>query len=198
MIAFLKGEIVDITDNSLILDVHGVGYEVFVPTQLLKIKEIGQELRLHTYMQVREDAMVLFGFLEKEDLQTFKMLIGVNGIGPKAAISILSTFGKRELYFAILENDAKKIAKTPGIGAKTAQKLILELKDKIKLQESITDVTTKAEKITDSDAAKDAIEALVSLGYSSVEASKAVYAVKGKGEMTAEEILKSALKEIDF
>lgn len=198
MIAFLKGEIADTTDNSLILDVHGVGYEVFVPNQLLKIKEIGQELRLYTYMQVREDAMLLFGFLEKEDLQIFKMLIGVNGIGPKAALSILSTFGNRELYFAILENDAKKIAKTPGIGAKTAQKLILELKDKIKLQENMTDVIPKAEENNASDAITDAIEALVSLGYSNVEASKAVSAVKDSRELTVEEILKSALKEIDF
>lgn len=197
MIAFLKGEIEDITENSLVLDIHGVGYEVFVPKQLLKINKIGEHIKIYTYMQVREDAMTLFGFSKKEDLQIFKLLIGVNGIGTKAGLSILSTFGNRELYMAILENDAKKIAKTPGIGAKTAQKLILELKDKIKVEDIFSDAASEIVEDTTSNTVEDATAALVSLGYGSVEALKAVHAVENGGDMTVEELLKAALKEID-
>ena len=132
MIAFLRGTVEDIAESSLVLDVHGVGYEVLVPGQLLSsISGTGQELKLYTYMQVREDAVVLFGFLTKDDLAMFKMLIGVNGVGPKAGLAILSALGADDLRFAVLSDDAKKIAKTPGIGAKTAQKIILELKDKL-------------------------------------------------------------------
>ena len=137
MIAFLRGTVEDITESSLVLDVHGVGYEVLVPGQLLSsISGTGQELKLYTYMQVREDAVVLFGFLTKDDLAMFKMLIGVNGVGPKAGLAILSALGADDLRFAVLSDDAKKIAKTPGIGAKTAQKIILELKDKLDLQDA--------------------------------------------------------------
>ena len=137
MIAFLRGTVEDMTESSLVLDVHGVGYEVLVPGQLLSsISGTGQELKLYTYMQVREDAVVLFGFLTKDDLAMFKMLIGVNGVGPKAGLAILSALGADDLRFAVLSDDAKKIAKTPGIGAKTAQKIILELKDKLDLQDA--------------------------------------------------------------
>lgn len=196
MIAFLSGEIADITETSIILDVNGIGYEIFVPVQLLKIEQIGNQLKLHTYLQVREDAMVLFGFSTKEDLQMFKILIGVNGIGPKAGIAMLSTFGNRELCIAILENDAKKIAKTPGIGAKTAQKLILELKDKIKLDDIISEDVSYEPELEASNTVADAIEALVSLGYGRIDAANAVDAVDGNKEMSTEEILKAALKEL--
>ena len=124
MIAFLKGTIEDITENSLVLDVNGIGYEVLVPGQLLDMLEgIGQELKIYTYMQVREDAVVLFGFLTRDDLAMFKMLIGVNGVGPKAGLGILSALGTEDLRFAVLADDAKRIAKAPGIGAKRRRKL---------------------------------------------------------------------------
>ena len=100
MIAFLRGTVEDMTESSLVLDVHGVGYEVLVPGQLLSsISGTGQELKLYTYMQVREDAVVLFGFLTKDDLSMFKMLIGVNGVGPKAGLAILSALGADDLRF---------------------------------------------------------------------------------------------------
>lgn len=137
MIAFLKGMVEDITGNSLVLDVHGVGYEVLVPGQILDLMGgTGQEIKLYTYMQVREDAVILFGFLTKDDLQMFRMLIAVNGVGPKAGLAILSALGADDLRFAVLADDAKRIAKTPGIGAKTAQKIILELKDKLDLEDA--------------------------------------------------------------
>ena len=202
MIAFLKGTIEDITENSLVLDVNGIGYEVLVPGQLLDMLEgIGQELKVYTYMQVREDAVVLFGFLTRDDLAMFKMLIGVNGVGPKAGLGILSALGTEELRFAVLADDAKRIAKAPGIGAKTAQKIILELKDKLDLAEVFeqklnADRQQEAAVSAGSDMVQDAVEALVALGYGSTEALRAVRAVKADTVADSEQLLKEALKHM--
>lgn len=202
MIAFLKGTIEDITENSLVLDVNGIGYEVLVPGQLLDmLKGIGQELKVYTYMQVREDAVVLFGFLTRDDLAMFKMLIGVNGVGPKAGLGILSALGTEELRFAVLADDAKRIAKAPGIGAKTAQKIILELKDKLDLAEVFeqklnADRQQEAAVSVGSDMVQDAVEALVALGYGSTEALRAVRAVKADTVADSEQLLKEALKHM--
>ena len=202
MIAFLKGTIEDITENSLVLDVNGIGYEVLVPGQLLDMLEgIGQELKVYTYMQVREDAVVLFGFLTRDDLAMFKMLIGVNGVGPKAGLGILSALGTEELRFAVLADDAKRIAKAPGIGAKTAQKIILELKDKLDLSEVFeqklnADRQQEAAASAGSDMVQDAVEALVALGYGSTEALRAVRAVKADTVADSEQLLKEALKHM--
>lgn len=202
MIAFLKGTIEDITENSLVLDVNGIGYEILVPGQLLDmLKGIGQELKVYTYMQVREDAVVLFGFLTRDDLAMFKMLIGVNGVGPKAGLGILSALGTEELRFAVLADDAKRIAKAPGIGAKTAQKIILELKDKLDLAEVFeqklnADRQQEAAVSVGSDMVQDAVEALVALGYGSTEALRAVRAVKADTVADSEQLLKEALKHM--
>ncbi len=202
MIAFLKGIIEDITENSLVLDVNGVGYEVLVPGQLLDMLEgIGQKLKVYTYMQVREDAVVLFGFLTRDDLAMFKMLIGVNGVGPKAGLGILSALGAEELRFAVLADDAKRIAKAPGIGAKTAQKIILELKDKLDLSEVFeqklnADRQQEAAASAGSGMIQDAVEALVALGYGSTEALRAVRAVKADTVADSEQLLKEALKHM--
>lgn len=202
MIAFLKGIIEDITENSLVLDVNGVGYEVLVPGQLLDMLEgIGQKLKVYTYMQVREDAVVLFGFLTRDDLAMFKMLIGVNGVGPKAGLGILSALGTEELRFAVLADDAKRIAKAPGIGAKTAQKIILELKDKLDLSEVFeqklnADRQQEVAASTGSGMIQDAVEALVALGYGSTEALRAVRAVKADTVADSEQLLKEALKHM--
>ena len=201
MIAFLRGTVEDIAESSLVLDVHGVGYEVLVPGQLLSsISGTGQELKLYTYMQVREDAVVLFGFLTKDDLA---MLIGVNGVGPKAGLAILSALGADDLRFAVLSDDAKKIAKTPGIGAKTAQKIILELKDKLDLQDAfekkLAAPTVGAEvaaAAAGNSVVQDAVEALVALGYGSTESLKAVRSVNPDEHMDVETVLKAALKHL--
>lgn len=205
MIAFLKGEVADLTPDSVILDVQGVGYEVLVPGQLISMLQgAGQELKLHTYMQVREDAVVLFGFLTKDDLQMFKMLIGVNGVGPKAGLSIMSALGAEELRFAILADDAKRISKTPGIGAKTAQKIILDLKDKLDLEDALEKKLSSSQVSEDvlvpvgSDVVQDAVQALVALGYGSTEALKVVRSVKITEAMDVEAVLKEALKKMAF
>lgn len=201
MIAFLRGEVADLTENSVILDVNGVGYEVLVPGQLLSaLKGIGQTIKIYTYLQVREDAVVLFGFLTKDDLQMFRMLTGVSGVGPKAGLNILSALGADELRFAILADDAKKIAKTPGIGAKTAQKIILELKDKLDLEDAFEKKLSAGQNLPSAGAVggvvQDAVEALVALGYGSTEALKTVRSVNLTEDMSVEDILKEALKKM--
>ncbi len=205
MIAFLKGEIADLTEGSVVLDVNGVGYEVLVPGQLLSMLEgIGSRVKLYTYMQVREDAVVLFGFLTKDDLQMFRLLTGVSGVGPKAGLNILSTLGADDLRFAILADDVKRIAKTPGIGAKTAQKIILELKDRLDLQDVFEkksasgQITPEAAAAAGSQVVQEAVEALVALGYGSTEALKAVRSVQPGEDMDVETVLKEALKRMAF
>lgn len=205
MIAFLKGEIADLTEGSVVLDVNGVGYEVLVPGQLLSMLEgIGSRVKLYTYMQVREDAVVLFGFLTKDDLQMFRLLTGVSGVGPKAGLNILSTLGADDLRFAILADDVKRIAKTPGIGAKTAQKIILELKDRLDLQDVFEkksasgQITPEAAAAAGSQVVQEAVEALVALGYGSTEALKAVRSVQPAEDMDVETVLKEALKRMAF
>ena len=205
MIAFLKGEIADLTEGSVVLDVNGVGYEVLVPGQLLSMLEgIGSRVKLYTYMQVREDAVVLFGFLTKDDLQMFRLLTGVSGVGPKAGLNILSTLGADDLRFAILADDVKRIAKTPGSGAKTAQKIILELKDKLDLQDVFEkksasgQITPEAAAAAGSQVVQEAVEALVALGYGSTEALKAVRSVQPAEDMDVETVLKEALKRMAF
>ncbi len=205
MIAFLKGEIADLTENSVVLDVNGIGYEVLVPGQLLSILGgVGRRVKLYTYMQIREDAAVLFGFLTKDDLQMFRMLTGVSGVGPKAGLNILSCLGADDLRFAILADDAKRIAKTPGIGAKTAQKIILELKDKLDLEEAFEKklasdhITPEAAAAAGSQVVQEAVEALVALGYGSTEALKVVRSVGPADGMDVEAVLKEALKRMAF
>ena len=190
MIAFIKGEIADMTEGSLILDVNGIGYEVLVPGQTISMVEgIGQAVKLHTYLQVREDAVTLFGFLSKDDLQMFRMLTGVSGVGPRAGLNILSSLGADDLRFAILADDAKKI--------------ILELKDRLDLEEAFEKKLSSGQADRETAAAgsqvvQDAVEALTALGYGSTEALKAVRAVNPPEDMGVEEVLKEALKRMAF
>lgn len=205
MIAFLRGEIAGLTENSVILDVNGVGYEVLVPGQTLSMLEgTGRTVKLYTYMQVREDAVVLFGFRTEDDLRMFRMLTGVNGVGPKAGLGILSALGADDLRFAILADDAKRIARTPGIGVKTAQKIILELKDRLDAEEVLARKIGADPELPDEGAAagsqsvQDAAAALVALGYGSTEALRAVRSVESAESMDVETLLKEALKRMAF
>lgn len=202
MIAFVKGTIVEVEEGKAIMEVGGMGYQILVSgSDAAKLSQMNGQVLLHTYLQVREDALTLFGFLAKEDLEIFRMLIGVNGIGPKAALGILSVFSASDLRFAVLAGDAKTISKAPGIGSKTAQKLILELKDKFDLLDAFE---AKTEEIagTESSAAdqnsSEAVQALVALGYPGSEALQAVRKVDGREKMNTEELLKAALKKMAF
>ena len=137
MISFIRGRVVDSTENSVIVETAGIGYEIFMTgTAIEKAVRSEGEIKIHTYFHVREDAMQLFGFLSRDDLRMFRLLLGVNGIGPKAALGVLAGLTADELSFAVLSDDVKTISRAPGIGKKTAQKLILELKDKLKLEDA--------------------------------------------------------------
>ncbi len=197
MIGYLKGIVAELTENALILDVGGVGFEVKISAQTAaELPGIGEECRIYTYMAVKEDDISLFGFPTRDDLNFFKLLITVSGIGPKGAQQILSAMRADDLRFAILTGDAKAIARAPGIGLKTAQKAILELKDKVSDQVSEGQVFTAGPAAGTgmvTDERSEAAEALAALGYSSTEAYKAVKQVPE--EITdANDILKAALK----
>ncbi len=200
MIAFIRGILAQTRPGLVVIEAGGIGYEVNVPSSVFgRLPGIGEALLLHTYLQVREDGMSLFGFLKREDLDVFKLLITVNGIGPKAALSILSYTTPDQLRFAVLSGDTKTIEKIPGVGKKTAGKLILELKDKFGIEENFEPGPAGAQEEagTSQDlnpAAKEAAEALAALGYPVSEAYRAVRMVDVTPEMTAEEILRFSLK----
>lgn len=202
MISYIRGELVAIEEDKVIVDVNGVGFSIFMPAQSMNfLPQTGEEVKIHTYMNVHEDAMQLYGFLTRDDLKVFKLVIGVSGIGPKGGLSILSKLSADELRFAVMAHDVKSISLAPGIGKKTAEKLIIELKDKL----SIEDVLTREESETVTSVGNasnqiqaEAVQALVALGYSNAEALKAVKKVSITEDMSVEAILKQALKNIMF
>ena len=201
MIAFVRGIATDMTENSVIVETGGIGYEIYMTGEGLSQLHMGEEVKIHTYFQVREDAMQLYGFLKKDDLQMFKLLLGVNGVGPKAAMGVLSGITADELRFAVLSDDVKTLSKAPGIGKKTAQKLILELKDKLKLEDAfelkLAHEQEKAAVSGDvSDGRQEAVAALVALGYSSTDALRAVRKVTEVSPDDVEGLLKAALKNM--
>lgn len=202
MIAYIKGELAEVEENALIIESGNIGYRVFISTQTLsELPAVGAQIKLHTYFNVREDAMQLYGFLTRDDLEVFQLLLNVNGIGPKAALGVLSGLSADDLRFAVLRDDAKAIAKAPGIGGKTAQKIILELKDKLRLEDAFErklehNLTGKQKAV--SDARDEAVQALVALGYSSTDALHAVKTVDITEDMDVEAILKGALKKMSF
>ena len=200
MISYIKGKLTEVDDGIIVVENNGIGFNIHVPaTVISSFSSIGDEVKVYTYLQIREDAHRLFGFLTRDDLNIFKMLINVNGIGPKGALAILSTISPDDLRFAILSDDARLISTAPGIGSKTAQKLILELKDKIKLEEAFESYSSGVNAVKTDDvlvAKNEAVEALVSLGYGSTEAMKAVREVENADELDSEEILKRALKKL--
>ena len=200
MIAFVRGTAVDMTENSVIVEAGGIGYEIYMTGTDLSQIHMGEEVKIHTYFNVREDAMQLYGFRSKDDLQMFKLLLGVNGVGPKAAVGVLAGITADELRFAILSDDVKTLSKAPGIGKKTAQKLILELKDKMKLEDAFElKLAHEQERAAVgagevSDGRQEAVEALFALGYSSADALRAVRKVTDVAPDDVEGLLKAALK----
>ena len=181
MISFIRGLVADTTENAVILENNGIGYEIFMTgSSIEQVSRIDGEVKIHTYFQVREDAMQLYGFLSKDDLEMFRLLLNVNGIGPKAALGVLAGLTADELRFAVLSDDIKTISKAPGIGKKTAQKLILELKDKLKLEDAFEKKLAHEQEAASvsgfliHDGRQEAAEALIALGYSSTDAMKAI------------------------
>lgn len=202
MIAFIQGELCDAGQDTIVVACHGIGYEIQIPVSVAQVlPDPGNVVKIYTYTYVREDALGLFGFLTQDDLKIFKLLITVNGVGPKAALAILSAMTADELRFAILAEDAKAIAKAPGIGPKTAKRMIIELKDKLNLESMIEGHGDAEMSLLDpGDAAAnvrdEVIMALTALGYGNTEAIRAVRAVSGADEMDSETLLKQALKKV--
>ncbi|MDE6983614.1 MAG: Holliday junction branch migration protein RuvA [Lachnospiraceae bacterium] len=198
MYAYIKGEIVDITDDNLVLECNHIGYNIRIPFSVAQsLPGIGATVKIYTYTSVREDAFQLFGFLSRDDLEIYKKLIAVNGIGPKGALSILSVMTADNLRFAILSGDAKAIAKAPGVGNKSAERIILELRDKVHLMsDTVSAAAPTADAQSDSAAKNEALEALVSLGYAPSDALKAMNQISITEDMDAGAVLKQALKII--
>ena len=199
MITFLRGEVVSVTEKRLVLDVNHVGFQVGISARdAANMPPVGEEVLIYTYMSVREDAISLYGFLSEDDLEIYKLLITVSGIGPKGGLGILSIMSADDLRMAVLADDSKTIAKAPGIGPKTAKKLILELKDKVSAKEMLEHLQNKAGDSQSSafEAAKEeAVQIMVALGFSRSEAVRAVRSAKLIETMDADQILTAALHE---
>lgn len=201
MIAFVKGQLEDISEENAVIDVGNMGVNVKISARTASLLPgMGKTVKLFTYTLVREDTFNLYGFLTRDDLDIFKKLITVNGIGPKGGLAILSVLSADELRFAVLSGDSAAIARAPGVGKKTAERVILDLKDKISLEDTLVHKemqTSKDEAASvDGRARTEAVEALTALGYSSTEALRAVKSVPEGESMDVETLLKQALKNL--
>ena len=203
MFAYVNGFLEDVTVDNAVIDVNGFGINVRISADTAsRLPGIGEQVRLYTYTYVKEDAFLLYGFLSRSDLEMFKLCITVSGIGPKGALAILSVMDADSLRFAIMSGDARAISKAPGVGARTAQRLILELKDKISIDDTLISREIAAGILTagslhiDSEKKKEAVEALVALGYGQAESLKAVNAIEDVENIDSGAILKAALKKL--
>ena len=200
MLSYIIGEVAEISADTVVVENNGIGFNIKTSAMTIdSLPPVGDMVRIYTYLHVREDAMQIFGFLSKDELEVFKLLLSVNGIGPKGALGILSAISTDDLRFAVLSDDVNLIKSCPGVGAKTAQKLIIELKDKLRLEDAFEmAVNNNNKKNTVQDntviVMNEAVEALVSLGYSSKDAIAAVKKVENIQNKNSEQILKEALK----
>lgn len=194
MYSYIKGEVALKSNNNITIDVNGIGYKIYMTENEIQQTEIGDNIRVFTYMRVKEDDISLFGFLSNEELAMFELLISVGGIGAKSATQILSNITPSEFALSVITEDVSKLKKLPGIGAKTAQRIILELKDKIKTTDATSDVSQKASKAI-SQNVQDAIDALQVLGYNHKAIEKAFEHIQ-TNDKSVEELIKDGLKEL--
>lgn len=199
MIAYVKGSLESIGEDNLTIENNSIGYEIRIPSSLIpQLPSIGDDIKIFTYLYVREDAMQLYGFISEDDLNVFKLLLTVSGIGPKGALGILSALSADQLRYAILTNDDVLITQAPGVGKKTAQRLIIDLKDKLKMKDigtkSAQDGSLSSASVLSSDMLSESVQALISLGYSSSEALKVTKSIVNY--TSVEDILKQALKQL--
>lgn len=200
MYSYIKGVLAELEEDAIVVETGGIGYHIYTTGQTFsRLPSLGDEVKIYTYLYIREDAMLLYGFCSKDELRVFKLLLGVSGIGPKGALAILSVMTTDDLRFAVLGDDAKTIAKAPGVGVKTAQRLILELRDKLSIEDAFEEKLSQAEDTArdrEKGAKNEAVQALVALGYSSSEALKALGGIEITEETDVEDILKAALKNM--
>ncbi|MBS4960814.1 MAG: Holliday junction branch migration protein RuvA [Clostridiales bacterium] len=196
MISYIKGILEYIAETYVIIDVSGIGYRIYISAATLeRLPKLEEEVKIHTYMSVKEDGISLFGFLSLEELRIFEKLITVSGIGPKGGLGVLSVLSPADLVMAVLSDDVKALSKAPGIGLKTAQRIVLDLKDKFKNEDFLqtTKIVGQQESFALSDGKLEAVEALTALGYSRSEAVQAVSCIDC-AELSTEEILRQSLK----
>jgi Holliday junction DNA helicase RuvA len=199
MIYYVKGILTEYTEEGVVIEAGGVGYQITVPASLLaELPQPGEEVKLYTYYQVAEDARRLFGFASRDERSLFMQIIKVSGIGPKLAVSVLGTLTPDALRLAVVSGDVKAIAQAPGMGKKTAEKLILELKDKIDLAAVLQKPAAgpSSAPTVISDAFTEAVAALQALGYSSSEALKTVRSIEAADDWTVDQILQEAFRKL--
>lgn len=193
MFAYIKGSLEQKSNNYVVIDVGGIGYKIFMATKAIEtLGEIGEIVKVHTHYYVREDNISLYGFLSNEELRMFELLLGVSGVGAKSAIAMLSNITPSSFALAVISNDIAKLTKIPGIGAKSAQRIVLELKDKLKNEQAIEKAESVKEKIKDDTILSEAIDALQILGYNRKEIDKAIEKIQTEN-MSTEDIIRKAL-----
>lgn len=199
MYSYIKGTLEEVREDLIVVENNGIGYNIRVPARVLdELPERGGQIRIYTYLYVREDAFSLFGFSSKDELDMFKLLINVSGIGPKGGLAVLSVLSPNDIRFAVVSDDVKVISKAPGIGKKTAQRLIIELKDKVNLEDTIDTMQGIPEAAVHDNniVKKEAAEALTALGYSAAEAAKVLSNIEIEEDADVESVLKLALKNM--
>ncbi len=199
MYSYISGTLEEVAEDHIVVDNHGIGYEIFTPLRILdELPETGSQVKIYTYLYVREDAMLLFGFSTRDEIAMFTMLLGVSGIGPKAALAVLSSFSANEIRFAVVSEDDRMIARVPGIGKKTAQRLIIELRDKVSLEDAAGVPDTPGPEVYDGNSVvkKETMEALTALGFSSSDAAKVLSGIEISDQDDVETVLKQALKNM--
>lgn len=204
MYSYIKGTLAEISEDQIVVENHGIGYNIRISARMLDVLPTrGEEIKIYTYLYVKEDAFSLFGFPSRDELEMFKLLINVSGIGPKGGLAVLSVLSANDLRYAIVAEDVKTISKAPGVGSKTAKRLIIELKDKIDLEAAIENGFEQAEAAnpvsgSNNRIRKEAADALVALGYSATEASKVLSGIEITEDSDVEHVLKAALKNMAF
>lgn len=197
MIAHLKGVVDHVAPDHLIVDVNGIGYRVFTSTGTLSEVGIGELVKIHTHTYVREDILALYGFLTEGELRQFEQLLGVSGVGPKAAIAVVSAVPPSVFGLAVLTEDADRLSRAQGVGKKTAQRIILELKDKIRKEQIASGpgkgITMPAMEDVPQGIGEEAVSALMMLGYSAQEANRSVSSVLAEGK-SLEDVIRDALR----
>ncbi len=194
MISYIKGNLEVKNIDNVVIDVGGIGYKIFMSgSSIERLGEIGTTVKVHTYMRVREDDISLYGFCTNEELRMFEQLLGVSGVGAKSALTILSNISPSSFALAIISGDVNALKSLPGIGAKSAQRMILELKDKMKTQDAIETEFVPIKTIDKNDKTRDAVEALQVLGYARKDIDLAISNIDTKN-LSVEEIIKQGLK----
>ncbi len=196
MLAYIQGILEEIQEDFVVLDCQGIGYRIYTSTQdLSHLPSIGETLRLYIHMAIREEDVSLYGFSTKEALRIFRLLIGVSGIGPKAGMALLSVLSVSQLEMAIVSGDVKALTKANGVGSKSAQRVIMELKDKISLDSMLPDEADNGN-MTVTESISAAAMALTSLGYSQTEAMQAIRKIEQAETLSEEALLKAALRKL--